>query len=131
MTGRATRYGLLASFEQENLSSKLSSRSRPAYASCAHNPRNQDVRRPTASSYARQLTDLTPIHSRESVCLLDVRSYKVKVFTEENVPLYPILSHTWDTEEVTLQDIENGRADKILGFRKIAGCCNQAEIDTF
>jgi hypothetical protein len=63
--------------------------------------------------------------------LLDVRSYKVKVFTEKNVPPYAILSHTWDTEEVTLQDIENGRADKLLGFRKIAGCCNQAEMDGF
>ena len=63
--------------------------------------------------------------------LLNVRSHKVKEFAERNVPPYAILSHTWDREEVTLQDIENGRADKLLGFRKIVGCCNQADIDGF
>jgi hypothetical protein len=65
--------------------------------------------------------------------LLNVRSHKVKEFTGRNVPPYAILSHTWDgdREEVTLEDIEKGRADQRLGFRKIVGCCDQANIDGF
>ncbi|KAH6672942.1 heterokaryon incompatibility protein-domain-containing protein [Halenospora varia] len=63
--------------------------------------------------------------------LLDVHSYKVKEFTGRDRPPYAILSHTWDKEEVTLRDIENDRADKLLGFRKIVGCCKQANEDGF
>ncbi|KAE8451711.1 hypothetical protein EG329_003168 [Mollisiaceae sp. DMI_Dod_QoI] len=65
--------------------------------------------------------------------LLDVRKYKVKEFTGRDIPPYAILSHTWDTDkaEVTLQDIESGRADQLPGFRKLVGCCEQAYNDGF
>jgi hypothetical protein len=63
--------------------------------------------------------------------LLNVRSYQVKEFPAKGAPPYAILSHTWDKEEVTLQDLESSRAKTLLGFRKIEGCCKQADRDGF
>jgi hypothetical protein len=58
---------------------------------------------------------------------------KVKEFAGRNVPPYAILSHTWDNDkqEVTLQYLENDHADKLPGFHKIVGCCEQAYNDGF
>jgi hypothetical protein len=44
-------------------------------------------------------------------------------------PIYAALSHTWGDEEVSFQDWDRPDRDKMKGFRKILGCCEQARKD--
>lgn len=47
-------------------------------------------------------------------------------------PPYAILSHTWlpdNSEEVSLQDLQAGRAERKPGYSKIRFCANQAAAD--
>jgi hypothetical protein len=46
-----------------------------------------------------------------------------------NIPRYAILSHRWENEEVTFQDLQNGRGPERAGYEKITGCCAQAKED--
>ncbi|KAI1621217.1 hypothetical protein EDD37DRAFT_659562 [Exophiala viscosa] len=50
---------------------------------------------------------------------------------DDRIPPYAILSHRWleDTEEPTFEDLENGTADKKLGYEKIRFCGEQARRD--
>lgn len=61
--------------------------------------------------------------------LLNVSTLKLQQFFDDKVPPYAILSHTWDEEEVTFQDIENeiDAAKSKLGYRKIEYTCAQAK----
>jgi hypothetical protein len=43
-----------------------------------------------------------------------------------DIPPYAILSHTWEDEEVSLQDFQGGKATELKGYTKILGCCKQA-----
>ena len=52
-------------------------------------------------------------------------------FTGTNVPTYAILSHTWDKEEVSFQEIETGTGKNKNGWKKIEFCARQAEADGF
>src|SRR5690242_10012966 len=45
------------------------------------------------------------------------------------IPPYVILSHTWDAEEVILQDLKDGAGKNKLGYRKIRFCADQARRD--
>ncbi|KAK5989468.1 Vegetative incompatibility protein HET-E-1 [Cladobotryum mycophilum] len=63
--------------------------------------------------------------------LLNVQTLEVEEFYESNTPPYAILSHTWGSEEVSLQDIQGRRADHLKGYQKILGCCEQAKRDGF
>lgn len=47
-------------------------------------------------------------------------------FFGSDIPGYAILPHRWEDEEVTLQDLQQGRGP---GYSKINGCCNQARTD--
>jgi hypothetical protein len=53
--------------------------------------------------------------------------------TNDNIPAYAILSHTWGEEEVIFQDLEvNADISKTVskaGWRKIQFCAEQAAID--
>ncbi|KAF2277956.1 HET-domain-containing protein [Westerdykella ornata] len=53
--------------------------------------------------------------------------------TSSAVPAYAILSHTWETEEVTFQDMETGadvsKTVSKAGWRKIQFCAGQAAAD--
>jgi heterokaryon incompatibility protein (HET) len=63
--------------------------------------------------------------------LLSVSTLQLKEF-HSDTPTYAILSHTWGPpeEEVTFQDIQNlDVARGKIGFKKIAGCCEQARKD--
>lgn len=42
----------------------------------------------------------------------------------DNIPPYAILSHTWgkDEEEVTFDDVENGRGKTKAGYTKLRFC---------
>ncbi|CAN9173620.1 unnamed protein product [Alternaria alternata] len=50
-------------------------------------------------------------------------------FVDGNIPPYAILSHVWDDEEVTLEDIMNGTGKDKKGYRKLIFCANQAAKD--
>ncbi|KAI8686520.1 HET domain-containing protein [Fusarium keratoplasticum] len=52
--------------------------------------------------------------------LLNTEPIELKYFAD-NAPPYAILSHTWDEEEVTFQDMEQGRAKDKKGYTKYLG----------
>jgi hypothetical protein len=63
--------------------------------------------------------------------LINGLSYKLEEFTDDELPTYAILSHTWGVEEVSFQDICNGNGSFELfrdreGYKKIKFCCQQA-----
>ncbi|KAF5343329.1 hypothetical protein D9758_014196 [Tetrapyrgos nigripes] len=58
--------------------------------------------------------------------LLNTTDFKVKEFFMD-IPRYAILSHTWEQEEVTFQDIQHlDVAKSKVGFRKVMGACARA-----
>lgn len=62
--------------------------------------------------------------------LINVRTYELEEFSDGSIPLYAILSHTWETQEVLYRDMENLELAKAkLGFRKIEFACRQAGVD--
>jgi ankyrin repeat protein len=52
-------------------------------------------------------------------------------FSDEDVPPYAILSHTWgaDAAEVTFEDLMNGTGKDKLGYKKIWFCAEQTNLD--
>ena len=48
---------------------------------------------------------------------------------EKDKPKYAILSHTWNDDEVTFQDMVKGTAQGKKGYTKIEYCCKQALLD--
>jgi hypothetical protein len=62
--------------------------------------------------------------------LINVRTYALEEFYDASIPLYAILSHTWEAEEVLFKDMENlEHAKDKRGFRKIEFVCAQALKD--
>lgn len=63
--------------------------------------------------------------------LLNVQTLELEEFTGNNIPPYAILSHTWDTEEVTYRDVTADRSALVHreGLQKILGCCVKAKSD--
>jgi len=57
--------------------------------------------------------------------LLNVKSRLFEEFVGK-YPLYAILSHTWEEEEVTFQDYQSGSYENLAGFSKIDNCCRIA-----
>ena len=65
--------------------------------------------------------------------LLNVHNRQLEEFTG-TIPPYAILSHTWTSEEVSLQDLSSatpGGREKGLGWRKIKGLCARAALDGY
>ncbi|KAF3000681.1 hypothetical protein E8E13_001551 [Curvularia kusanoi] len=63
--------------------------------------------------------------------LLNTHTITLRNFIAD-IPNYVILSHTWEEEEVTFDDI--GKPDQcatMKGYAKILGCCRQAVQDGF
>ena len=60
--------------------------------------------------------------------LLNTKTLEQEFFMDNSVPKYAILSHTWDAEEVILQDYERGLmyAKSLKGWEKVSGSCAQA-----
>ena len=46
--------------------------------------------------------------------------------SDDEIPPYAILSHTWEDEEVSLQDISHQEAKLKKGYNKIKYACDQA-----
>jgi hypothetical protein len=63
--------------------------------------------------------------------LLNARSFQVEEFftSSNNKPQYAILSHTWGSEEVTLEDVRTEKARLKKGFAKLQYTCDQALKD--
>ncbi|THU98194.1 HET-domain-containing protein, partial [Dendrothele bispora CBS 962.96] len=56
--------------------------------------------------------------------LLNTNTFRVKEFLTE-IPKYAILSHTWEKDEVTFQDIQNfDVARRKAGWSKVENACN-------
>jgi hypothetical protein len=64
--------------------------------------------------------------------LLHTRDLQVQNFASGKAPRkYAILSHTWDEEEVTLQDMEKGLAPTLKGYLKLRNSCQRATNDGY
>jgi len=63
--------------------------------------------------------------------LLNTETLRLHEYLEPDVPPYTILSHRWEGEEVTFQELQNGEAKEKQGWAKIRGCCRQAREDGF
>jgi hypothetical protein len=63
--------------------------------------------------------------------LLHSKTLKLKNFEGDQCPPYAILSHTWEEDEVSFQDIQGYDADKKAGYDKIRHCCQVAAADGF
>jgi Heterokaryon incompatibility protein (HET) len=65
--------------------------------------------------------------------LLDTTTITLHLILSNPIPPYAILSHTWGSEEVTLQDLQctPPRNQHLSGYKKIVDCCAQARLDGF
>jgi len=73
--------------------------------------------------------------------LLNVRTKELSKVSDDSVPPYAILSHTWGPEEVTFQELQTlneyrGQSplhpiSSKAGYHKIKSCCDQAMHDGF
>lgn len=64
--------------------------------------------------------------------LIYVKTLQLEQFFDD-VPPYAILLHTWEREEITFQDIADGRDfhRQKIGFHKIARCCMLADANGY
>jgi hypothetical protein len=63
--------------------------------------------------------------------LINSATLELKEFAENDIPKYAILSHTWGSEEVSLQDVQRNDTAGKVGYSKIKSCGAQAAIDGF
>lgn len=58
--------------------------------------------------------------------LLQANTISLQEFAENDIPPYAILSHTWEKDEVSFQDMQEGRCTEKEGYKKIRHACGQA-----
>ncbi len=58
--------------------------------------------------------------------LLNTSSLKLYQFYDADIPDYAILSHTWTTQEVSLQMLEDPNSKRLAGYTKIKSFCELA-----
>jgi hypothetical protein len=63
--------------------------------------------------------------------LLNSTTLELAEFTERDLPPYAILSHTWENEEVSFQDMQCSDPKSKKGYKKIQSCCRIAIADGF
>jgi hypothetical protein len=61
--------------------------------------------------------------------LLNTSTLVLEEHIGDSILSYAILSYRWEKEEVTFQDLQNGRGPELAGYSKITGCCAQADED--
>lgn len=61
--------------------------------------------------------------------LIHTSTFVLHEYFGDAIPHYGILSHRWESDEVTFQDFEEGRGPQMLGWGKVSGCCARAAID--
>jgi heterokaryon incompatibility protein (HET) len=57
--------------------------------------------------------------------LLNTKSYQLRAFTSK-LPEYAILSHTWEEEEISFQDVQTRNLSHKKGYAKLVGSCTLA-----
>ena len=55
--------------------------------------------------------------------------FSLAEFFRSATPKYAILSHTWEADEVTFEDLQNGTGTKKASYEKIRFCAEQARRD--
>lgn len=63
--------------------------------------------------------------------LINTETGQFEEFFGSNVPSYAILSHTWEKEEVSFQDMKNGAFKKKKGYAKIFRTCQLTSDEGF
>ncbi|KAG9236750.1 heterokaryon incompatibility protein-domain-containing protein, partial [Amylocarpus encephaloides] len=61
--------------------------------------------------------------------LIHTTTLQLQEFFGEAVPRYAILSHRWEDDEVTFQDLVNGEAKSRAGWMKVLSCCQKSKGD--
>jgi hypothetical protein len=73
------------------------------------------------------------LNTRRAIHLLQYNNdgeFGLITFSADKMPQkYAILSHTWEAEEVTFEDLQNRTATKKAGYNKIRFCGEQARRD--
>jgi hypothetical protein len=58
--------------------------------------------------------------------LIDTQTLELKDFFSSEVPKYAILSHTWENDEISLQEMKSqsrSTLEELAGYAKIQNCC--------
>ncbi|KAK6703642.1 hypothetical protein SNK04_013572 [Fusarium graminearum] len=63
--------------------------------------------------------------------LVNTNNLQLEFFTDDVVPDYAILSHTWEQEEVLFHDIGQESANLKKGYAKLKNCCHVAKENGF
>jgi hypothetical protein len=62
--------------------------------------------------------------------LINATTFKIHEFlSDDSIPPFAILSHTWGSDEVTLQQMDDPDVSMRKGYAKIKLCCEQAVQD--
>jgi hypothetical protein len=62
--------------------------------------------------------------------LVNTATCKLEEFSGR-IPEYAILSHTWEEQEMSFQDMQGCNAEKTAGFAKVKSCCELVEREGF
>jgi len=68
---------------------------------------------------------------RSKMRLLNTETLKLQEFFDEDISDYAILSHRWQNNEVSYQDLQADKNKDGAGYRKILGCCAKALQDGY
>ena len=65
--------------------------------------------------------------------LLNTSTIDLGEFSTESLPEYVTLSHTWENDEVTSQDLTtpSERLHELAGYWKITACCDKPASEGF
>ena len=63
--------------------------------------------------------------------LINTTTLQVEEFLGHEIPQYAILSHTWQADEVTFQDLQRPDVVNKKGYKKIRKCCEMAAADGY
>ena len=61
--------------------------------------------------------------------LVNSNSIELEEVPDDQIPRYAILSHRWQEDEVSFQDMQSASAVNRLGYKKLKMCCDQAAKD--
>jgi hypothetical protein len=63
--------------------------------------------------------------------LLNTTKRKLEEFAGSEIPPYAILSHTWEENEISFQDIKGADVVEKVGYEKIRNTCSMAADNGF
>ena len=63
--------------------------------------------------------------------LINTKALELHEFFDPDIPSYAILSHRWEDDEVSYQDMIEGKKRDGARYAKINSCCKVAQDDGF